>query len=149
MLKVLFLCIHNSTRSQMAETYVNEIGKDKFIAESAGIHELTKESKINPYVVKVMKEEGFDIENNPLNSAFDLLREGRKYDIVVTVWDDATGQQCPVFPSAMTTLNWSLEDPSSFTGTEEEVLEKTREVREKIKERILQFVEVFNIQKLS
>lgn len=149
MLKVLFLCIHNSARSQIAEAYLNELGKGKFIAESAGIHELTKDIQINPYVVEVMKEEGYNLENNSINSAFDYFKEGRNYDVVITVCDAATGQQCPVFPSAMATLNWSFDDPSTFDGSDEEILKKTRVVRDQIKERILEFINVFNIQKLN
>lgn len=69
-LKVLFVCVHNSARSQMAETYFNHFTKGKWLAESAGI----EKGHLNPYVVQVMAEDGFDIQNNSLNKVFDFLK---------------------------------------------------------------------------
>ena len=72
---VLFVCVHNSARSQMAETYLRTLGGDQFIAESAGL----EPGKLNPNVVKVMAEEGIDISKNKTQSVFDLFKKGKKY----------------------------------------------------------------------
>jgi arsenate reductase (thioredoxin) len=130
--KVLFVCIHNSARSQMAEALLKKMAGDRFEAESAGLEPGT----LNPLAVEVMKEIGIDISQNKTKSAFDLFKEGRLYTHVITVCDETSAEQCPFFPGITTRLHWSFADPSSFTGTHEEKLEKTRQVREAIKERI-------------
>ncbi|NCC77233.1 MAG: arsenate reductase ArsC [Clostridia bacterium] len=141
MLKVLFVCVHNSARSQMAQEFLNDLGKGKFIAESAGL----EPGVLNPRVVQVMQEIGYDISGNPCNSAFDFFKQDRRYDLVITVCDQASGQRCPVFPSAKATLNWSFEDPSSLIGSEAEVLQQTRKIRDQIKTRIEEFIRVYNV----
>ncbi len=134
--KVLFVCIHNSARSQMAEAFLNNMGGDLFEAESAGI----EKGKLNPLVVKVMGEAGIDISGKQTNEVLDFLKEGRKYDAVVTVCDAANAEKCPVFPGKVKRLAWSFTDPSQFAGTEEEKLERTRLVRDEIKEKITDFI---------
>lgn len=134
--KLLFVCIHNSARSQIAEAFVNTLHYDKFIAESAGLEPGT----LNPLVVKSMKEIGIDISQNKTNDVFEYYKNGRTYDFVITVCDEASGQRCPIFPSAFKVNNWSFEDPSSFTGTEEEKLLKIAKVRESIKTKVKEFV---------
>ncbi len=135
--RVLFVCVHNSARSQMAEAYLTRHASDRFEVDSAGLEPGT----INPYVVEVMKEEGVDLTGKKTNSAFDFLKEGRTYDIVVTVCDETSGQHCPIFPGQSRRLHWGFDDPSSFTGTEEEIKTRVREVRDSIKEKILQFIQ--------
>ena len=135
--KVLFVCIHNSARSQMAEAYLNILAGEHFYAESAGL----EPGILNPYVVKVMKEEGIDISGNKIDSAFDLYKEGRSYDYVVTVCDAAKAEKCPVFPGVTSRLNWSFPNPADFTGTDEEILAATRKVRDQIKVKIEKFIE--------
>jgi arsenate reductase len=135
--KVLFICVHNSARSQMAEAFLNQYGGENFITESAGL----EAGKLNPNVVKVMQEEGIDISHKTTQAVFDLFRQGKKYDVVVTVCDDASAERCPVFPGKSKRLAWSFPDPSSFTGTEEEILEKTRKVRDEIKESVNAFLQ--------
>ena len=133
---VLFVCIHNSARSQMAEAYLNVLGGTHFIATSAGL----EPGKLNPNVVAVMKEDGIDISNNPTTGVFDLLKEGKEYDAVITVCDGASAERCPIFPGKSKRLGWSFKDPSSFKGSQEDVLAGTREVRDEIKEQIKQFI---------
>ena len=130
--KVLFVCVHNSARSQMAEALLKEMAGDRFEAESAGL----EPGQLNPLAVEVMKEIGIDISRNQTKSAFDLFKEGRLYTHVITVCDETSAEKCPFFPGITTRLHWSFTDPSSFTGTWEEKLEKTREVREAIREKI-------------
>ena len=139
-IKVLFICIHNSARSQMAEAYLNTLAGEQFYAESAGL----EPGILNPYVVQVMKEEGIDISGNKIDSVFDFFKEGRSYDYVVAVCDAAKAEKCPVFPGVTSRLNWSFPNPADFTGTDEEILESTRKVRDHIKVKIEKFTESFN-----
>ncbi len=134
--KVLFVCIHNSARSQMAEAFLNEYGKGRFGAESAGI----EPGKLNPVVVQVMLEVGIDLSKKGTKGVFDLFKQGKSYDAVITVCDAASAERCPVFPGKVKRLAWSFKDPSSFKGSPEEVLNKTREIRDEIKNAILDFI---------
>ncbi len=134
--RVLFVCVHNSARSQMAEAFLNTLGKDYFVAESAGI----EPGVLNPLVVKVMQEEGIDVSDNRTKGVFELFKQGKTYDYVITVCDPEAGERCPIFPGKVKRLHWFFEDPSSFTGTEEEKLEKIRIIRDKIKETIKKFI---------
>lgn len=136
MKSVLFVCVHNSARSQMAEAYLNRFAKD-CIAESAGLEPGT----LNPYVVKVLAEEGIDISYKRTDSVFDYYKEGRTYDYVITVCDEASGEKCPAFPGKVERLHWNFDDPSQFTGTEEEILSRVREVGNQIKVRIKYFLD--------
>lgn len=135
-LKVLFLCIHNSARSQMAEAYLKKFAGDKFDVESAGL----ESGKLNPLAVEVMNEDGIDISANATKSVFDFYKEGRSYDYVITVCDEANAAKCPIFPGAHKKINWSFEDPSQFKGTHAEKLRETRVVREKIKNAVLELI---------
>lgn len=134
--KILFVCIHNSARSQMAEAFLKRYGGEDFEAESAGL----EPGKLNPNVVEVMKEAGIDISNNGTQSVFDLFRKGRFYNAVITVCDEASAESCPIFPGRVKRIAWSFADPSSFTGSKEEIVEKTAQVRDDIKEKILEFI---------
>lgn len=136
MQRILFVCIHNSARSQMAEAFINELGKEKFFAESAGI----EGGKLNPVVVKAMAETGIDISQNKTKTVDDILAAGKKYDYVVTVCDEASAERCPVFPGGGKKLHWGFPDPSALTGTDEEKLVRTREVRDAIRSKIAAFV---------
>jgi arsenate reductase (thioredoxin) len=135
-MRVLFVCVHNSARSQMAEAFLKHYGGERFEAESAGL----EPGKLNPTVVEVMKEEGFDISGNNTKRVFDFVRTGKTYHYVITVCDQATAQKCPVFPGVAKRLHWSFEDPSAFTGSDQEKLSKTREVRDSIKSKVLEFI---------
>ena len=139
-IKVLFICIHNSARSQMAEAYLNTLAGEHFYAESAGLETGT----LNPYVVQVMKEDGIDISGNKIDSVFDFFKEGRSYNYVVAVCDAAKAEKCPVFPGVTSRLNWSFPNPADFTGTEDEILEATRKVRNQIKVKVEKFIESLN-----
>ena len=134
--KVLFLCIHNSARSQMAEAYLKKMGGDKFEVESAGL----EAGNINSFAVEVMKEEGIDISNNQTNNVFDFFKQGKLYRYVITVCDKEASDRCPIFPGMSEKINWSFPDPSSFSGTDEEKLQETRKVRDQIKQAVQDFV---------
>ncbi len=134
--KVLFVCIHNSARSQIAEAFLSQLAGDRFAAESAGI----EPGKLNAAVVTVMQEIGIDISGNKTKSVSDLLNRGNHYDAVITVCDAASAQACPVFPGKGIRLGWSFADPSQFSGTPEEKLQQTRIVRDEIKAKINDFI---------
>ena len=120
----------------MAEAYFKKYGGDKFFVESAGL----EAGKLNPLAVEVMKEDGIDISNNQTNDVFEFFKEGRLYHYVVTVCDEASSNRCPIFPGIHKKINWSFTDPSSLTGTPEEKLTTTRQVRDKIKEAVIALI---------
>ena len=129
---VLFICVHNSARSQMAEAFLKQMAGDKFVVESAGL----EPGKLNPVVVEVMKEVGIDISQNKTKSAFDFYKQGKQYDYVITVCDESQSGACPVFPGKGERLHWGFEDPSGFQGAREEKLKQTREIRIQIETKI-------------
>lgn len=129
---VLFVCIHNSARSQMAEAFVNARCDGFLRAASAGLEAGT----LNPVVVAVMAEIGHDIAANETKSVADDRIRGREYDYVVTVCDEASAEACPIHPTRGERLHWSFPDPSAFTGSEAERFERTRAVRDAIAARV-------------
>jgi arsenate reductase len=137
--KVLFLCIHNSARSQMAEAYLKKFGGSHFDADSAGL----EPGNLNPLAVEVMREDGIDISGSPTKSVFDYFKEGKTFQYVVTVCDAEAAERCPVFPGMMKKFHWSFSDPSKFTGTHEEKLAQTRKVRDEIRTAVQDFISKF------
>ncbi len=135
--RVLFICVHNLARSQMCEAFLKQLAGDKFEVESAGL----EPGKLNPIVVEVMKEIGIDISGNKTKSVFDFYKQGKKYHYVVTVCDESQSEKCPIFPNAVEKIHWGFDDPSSFQGTHEEKLERTRKVRDEIKEKLKAWIE--------
>ena len=136
MIDVLFVCIHNSARSQMAEAYLNTLGKGLFHAESAGL----EPGKLNPNVVKVMAQDGIDISMNQTKSTFDMLKKGTRYTYVVTVCDEASGQRCPIFPGVLKTFHWNISDPSALKGDYDTILPDLIRIRDEIKTRVQNFI---------
>lgn len=134
--KVLFICIHNSARSQMAEELLRKMAGDRFEAASAGL----EPGAVNPLVVKALTEEGIDISGKKTVSAFDLLKQGKFFTYVVTVCDETAAESCPIFPGTRERIHWGFPDPSAFTGSDEEKLERIREIRDAIKKRISDWV---------
>lgn len=135
--KVLFVCIHNSARSQMAEAFLRELAGDRFISESAGLEPGT----LNQNVVKSMQEIGIDISGHSTKSVFDLVKEGSHYHYVITVCDKEAAERCPIFPgSGLKRIHWSFKDPSAVKGKEDEVLQKIAGIRDDIKAQIETFI---------
>jgi arsenate reductase (thioredoxin) len=127
--RVLFLCTHNSARSQMAEGLLRHLAGDRFEAMSAG----TEATHVRPLAVRAMEEVGVDISRQESKTLERYL--GESFDYVITVCDDAN-EACPFFPGASERLHWSFEDPSRAEGSEEERLAVFRGVRDRIKERV-------------
>jgi two-component system sensor histidine kinase SenX3 len=127
--RVLFLCTHNSVRSQMAEGLLRHLARGCFEAHSAG----TEAIAVRPQAIAAMDEIGIDISDQKSKTLERYL--GEPFDYVITVCDEANGA-CPVFPNAKQRLHWSFEDPSQASGTEEERLEVFRRARDEIRQRI-------------
>ncbi len=131
--RILFLCTENSSRSQMAEGFMRKYFGDIFEVFSAGINP----SEVNPNAVKVMKEIGIDISKHTSKSV-ELFRK-RRFDYLIAVCDNAK-EACPVFTNEIKNrLHWSFEDPAEVTGTQEEIIEKFRKIRDLIKNEILKY----------
>ena len=127
--RVLFLCTHNSARSQMAEGLLRALAGDRFEAMSAG----TEATHVRPLAIRAMRELGVDISGQESKTLDRYLRE--PFDYVITVCDDAN-EACPFFPGAANRLHWSFEDPSRAKGSEEERLAVFGSVRDRIRQRI-------------
>ncbi|MBU1044959.1 MAG: arsenate reductase ArsC [Candidatus Omnitrophica bacterium] len=133
---VLFVCIHNSARSQMAEAFLKQIASDRFEVESAGI----EPGNLNPVVIEVMKEIDIDISGNKTQSVQSLLDAGKNFDYIFTVCDETQAERCPLFPGEGKRIHVGFPDPSSFQGSHEEKMQRTREVRDMIKEEIKEWI---------
>jgi len=125
--RVLFLCTHNSARSQMAEGFLRARAADRFEAGSAG----TEKTSVNPLAIRVMAERGIDI-GGQTSKVFSGLES---WDCLITVCDDAN-ERCPWVPGSVKRLHWSFPDPSRATGSEEERLAVFRRVRDQIEQRL-------------
>jgi arsenate reductase (thioredoxin) len=133
--RVLFLCVHNAARSQMAEAFLNKYGPE-FEAMSAGF----EPGELNPNVVEVMRESGLDISGNKVKSVFDLYQQKLLIPYVITVCDRETAERCPVFLGVTNRLHWNFEDPSKFKGSKDEILEQTRMLRNAIEAKVKEFI---------
>jgi arsenate reductase len=136
-IRVLFVCIHNSARSQIAEAVLKKVGGDRFEVQSAGLEPGT----LNPLAVEVMRNEGVDISANLTKSVFDFFKNGTIFDYVITVCDGASAEKCPIFPGITQRIHWSFEDPAALEGSHEEKLAAARKIRDEIKEAVQVFVD--------
>lgn len=127
--RVLFLCTHNSARSQMAEGFLRAMAGDRFEAGSAG----TMKTSVNPLAIRAMAELGIDLGGHTSKVYADV--EVPAWDYLITVCDDAN-ERCPWVPGSVQRLHWSFPDPSRASGTEEERLVVFRRVRDQIQARL-------------
>lgn len=135
-IKVLFVCIHNSARSQMAEAFLKLLGEDRFEVMSAGI----EPGILNPNVVEAMKEIGIDISANKTKDVFEFIKKGALFNYVITVCDETSAERCPIFPGHSQRLHWGFPDPSSLQGTEKEKLLSIRKIRDDIKAEVANWI---------
>lgn len=135
-IRVLFVCIHNSARSQMAEALLKQLGGDRFEVMSAGLEPGT----LNPLAVEVLREVGIDIADNQTRSVFDYFKQGALFDYVITVCDGASAEKCPIFPGITKRVHWSFQDPSQVPGNHEQKIAATRSIRDEIKDALLSFI---------
>ena len=127
--RVLFLCTHNSARSQMAEGFLRRLAGNRFEATSAG----TQATRVHPLALRVMAEVGIDLGTHTSKTVDQLLDQ--PWDYVITVCDRAN-ERCPLFPGQTTRLHWSFEDPSQATGSADQRLATFRRVRDEIRTRL-------------
>jgi arsenate reductase len=131
--RVLFLCVHNSARSQMAEGLLRARAGDRFEAFSAG----NEATEVRPLAIAAMAEMGIDISGQHSKTTADL--GGQRFDYVITVCDDAK-EACPYYPNAEQQVHWRFDDPAAATGTDDDRLAVYRRVRDEIAARIHEFV---------
>lgn len=139
MKKVLFICGHNSGRSQMAEALLSEMGGSEFTVKSAG---LQPADAINPLVKEVMQELGIDMAGQTPKSAFDLFKSGELFTHVITVCDKETDDNCPIYPGIQKRENWPFPDPEKLTGRHEEKLAQLRKIRDDIRKQISKYFDL-------
>lgn len=133
--KILFVCVHNSARSVMAEAFMNSLCGDQFVAESAGL----EIGQPNSLVAQVMAEIGLDISMHKPRAITDIIVSRHQFSDVITVCDESGAQRCPIVPGTAERLHWSFPDPSALIGTTEERLEATRQIRDMIFRQIEQY----------
>lgn len=132
--RVLFLCTHNSARSQMAEGLLRSLGGDRFDVHSAG----TVASQLRPEAIAAMTELGIDISGQSSKDLAPFL--GQSFDRVVTVCDEAK-ESCPIFPGARSTAHWSIDDPAAVAGGDDERLAAFRRARDELRGRVAALVD--------
>ena len=131
--KILFICQHNSGRSQMAEAFLKEFYGDHFEIASAG---LEPAPEVNSVVVRVMDELGFDLSQKKPQSVIELFKKGELYDHVITVCHDSESK-CPVFPGISKRWHWPFPDPATVQGSDAERIKAVRKIRDAIKDWLL------------
>ncbi|MCK5809108.1 arsenate reductase ArsC [bacterium] len=134
--KIIFICIHNSARSQMAAAYLTHFGGEEFEAHSAGLTPGT----LNPLAVAAMRDDGIDISQNSVNSVDEFVDGHIQFNYVITVCDESAAERCPYFPGQGARLHWGFVDPSSLGGSDDEKLNETIKIRNQIKAKIQKFV---------
>ena len=139
-IKILCICIHNSARSQMAEAFFNNLSSDIY-AESAGI----KPGKLNPLVVQSMKNINIDISRKKTKSVNSILENKTKFDYIIFVCSESQAEKCPVIPFESKKIYWSIDDPSTIQGSINVKLLKIGEIRDQIKEKVLNFITNYKV----
>jgi len=132
--RILFLCTGNSARSQMSEAFLRKYGGDKFEVHSAGLDPTV----INPFTVKVLEEIGIDTSGQFAKSLDSYLGKVH-FSYLITVCSKAE-ERCPIFPGMGTRIHWPFEDPAAFEGSDEEKMEKFREIRDQIEKKIKSWI---------
>ena len=133
-IRVLFVCTHNSARSQMAEGLLRALARDRFDVASAG----TEATRVHPLAIRAMEEVGIDLTGHTSKTIDAFL--GQRWDYVITVCDSAH-ERCPMFPGGTTRIHWSFNDPSQLVGTDEDKLKKFRRIRDEILTRLRQWLD--------
>lgn len=131
---LIFLCTHNQARSQMAEAFLRDIGSDIYNVYSAGF----EPREVHPLAKKVMEEKGYNLTKHYSKDLKEYLGDVH-FDIVITLCQRAN-RLCPIIPGVEKRIFWDLEDPSNFNGNNDEKLEKFREIRDNIEEKIIIFL---------
>jgi arsenate reductase len=128
MQRVLFVCVRNSARSQMAEALLRRLDPEGYQVASAGL----RPTGLLPEAVEVLREVGIDISDHPTQSVFALLAQGQRFDHLIILCQEEQARQCPDFPPPCQRQHWCFDEPSAFVGAWEERLAQTRRVRDQI-----------------
>lgn len=136
MKKVLFVSLKNSARSQIAQGLLRKFGAGLFDIQSAGF----EVEDLDEIAMKVLKEEDIDISEHESKSVFELFKEGRQFNYVITICDEVKAKECPTFPGLTHRIHWSFDDPSDFEGEYSAKLAKTRLIKNEIKMEVLNFI---------
>src|SRR6185369_3632594 len=131
--RVLFLCTHNSCRSQMAEGLVNHFLGDRFQAYSAG----TEKTRVNPLAIRVLAELGIDISQHHSKTIAEF--DGQRFDHIITLCGSAN-EQCPLFFGGVRRVHIGFDDPSRLCGSDEEVMPEVRRVRDELREKLAAYL---------
>lgn len=134
--RVLFFCVHNSARSQIAQAWLNHIGGILFEVESAGLEPTT----VKPHAIAVMREVGINISENRTQSVFDVFKSGRSFHYVIALCDEVNAKRCPVFPGAPRLLHWDFPERPKLNNVEQEQMTHFRNVRDLIKDRVTTWI---------
>jgi len=134
--RVIFICIHNSGRSQMAEAFLRHYANNQFEVHSAGI----ESGQLNPLVVTAMAEKGIDISQARAKPASEYISRREPFDYVITVCDETSAERCPHFPGNAKRLHWGFQDPASLSGNDQEKLAAIRPIRDAIEAQVLAWV---------
>ena len=135
--RIMFVCIHNSARSQMCEAFVRHYADNRFEVHSSGI----ESGKLNPLVVQAMAEIGISMDGHYAKPAQQYIDRNEEFDYVVTVCDESSAERCPMFPGKHQRLHWGFPDPSAIQGSDEEKLAGIRPIRDDIRTRVLQWLQ--------
>src|SRR5947199_9933783 len=123
--RVLFICVHNSARSQIAEAFLDKICGDQFEAHSAGL----EPGKLNPLAVEAMREIGIDISQKRTQSVFDVFKSGELFSYVISVCDETSAERSPISPGVAKRFHWNFADPAALAGRQEDRLRSPRKIR--------------------
>jgi arsenate reductase len=131
MIRVLFLCVHNSARSQIAEGLLRARLGERAEVYSAG----SDPTRVHPFALRVLQDEGIDAARHRSKSVDEFINQ--RFDYVITLCAE---EVCPTFPNAATRLHWELRDPAAVEGSTDETLEAFRQTVSELKERLAQFI---------
>ncbi len=136
MRRVLFICVHNSARSVMAEAYLKHFGGDAYEVESAGF----EPQPVNPLVREALAEEGLDVSDKEPQRVFDAFKEGKIFNYVISVCSESLEDMCPIFPGMTHRLHLPFMDPQVIEGSDGDKMVKVRELRDQVKKVIREFI---------
>lgn len=146
MLDLLIVSEYNYGKNLIAGAYLKDLGGDYFTVDCAGF----EPGPLNPVVTIIMKLEGYDLSNCDIpHSVFDLVKMGRRYDIVITVCSKRLDEKCPDFPGQLLRLNWGHSDPDKVTESRIDRLQQTRIMRDSIKVNVVNFIDKYQKGELN
>jgi arsenate reductase len=132
----MFVCIHNSGRSQIGEALLRHLAGDRFEVHSAGL----EAGKLNPLVVQVMAEQGIDMSSHFAKTVQEYIDRKEHFDYVITVCDETNAERCPLFPGKHQRIHWSFPDPSALTGSDAEKVAAIQPIRVAIETKIREWL---------